>query len=152
MYCVGFYTIPYVWVHIWSWHTWTAGKKTTSCTRVYVQDWRWVGYIFYSNPCNLISVTDSSRGILIYSRYPTEPRWWLIHIGMSLWYVVRLCRAHGNNLYGHWRKYIRIRWIHRSNEIIYLNLYMWIHHLMNSCGIHMGFWFLPWACQLSFLG
>ncbi len=34
--------------------------------------------------------TDSSRGILIYSRYPTELRWWLIHVGMSLWYVVRL--------------------------------------------------------------
>ncbi len=34
--------------------------------------------------------TDSSGGILIYSRYPTKPRWWLIHVGMSLWYVVHL--------------------------------------------------------------
>ncbi len=36
--------------------------------------------------------TDSSRGILIYSRYPTKPRWWLIHVGMSLWYVMHLNR------------------------------------------------------------
>ncbi len=56
MYRVGFYTIPYVRVHIGSWHTWTAGKQTISCTRVYVQDWCWIGYIFNSNPCNLISV------------------------------------------------------------------------------------------------
>ncbi len=34
--------------------------------------------------------TDSSGGILIYSRYPTKPRWWLIHIGMSLWYMACL--------------------------------------------------------------
>ncbi len=34
--------------------------------------------------------TDSSRGILICSRYPTKPRWWLIHVEMSLWYVVHL--------------------------------------------------------------
>jgi hypothetical protein len=34
--------------------------------------------------------TDSSRGILIYSRYPTKPRWCLIHVGMSIWYVVCL--------------------------------------------------------------
>ncbi len=34
--------------------------------------------------------TDSSGGILIYSRYPTKPKWWLIHVGMSLWYVVHL--------------------------------------------------------------
>ncbi len=34
--------------------------------------------------------TDSSRGILMYSRYPTELRWWLIHVGMSLWHVARL--------------------------------------------------------------
>ncbi len=56
MYCVGFYTSSYVHVHIWSCHTWTAGKETTSCTRVYVQVWHWIGYIFNSNPCDLISV------------------------------------------------------------------------------------------------
>jgi hypothetical protein len=55
-YPVGFYMIPYVQVHNWSWHTWTAGKETTSCTRVYVQDWCWIGYNFNSNPSNLISV------------------------------------------------------------------------------------------------
>jgi hypothetical protein len=55
VYCVGFYTILYVHVHIRSCHTWTAGKETTSCTRVYVQDWRWIGYIFNPNPCDLIS-------------------------------------------------------------------------------------------------
>ncbi len=34
--------------------------------------------------------TDSSGDILKYSRYPTKPRWWLIHVGMPLWYVVHL--------------------------------------------------------------
>jgi hypothetical protein len=34
--------------------------------------------------------TDSSGGILIYSRYPTKPRWRLIHVEMSLWYVMHL--------------------------------------------------------------
>ncbi len=34
--------------------------------------------------------TDSSRGILMHSRYPAKLRWWLIHVGMSLWYVVHL--------------------------------------------------------------
>ncbi len=29
------------------------------------------------------------------------------------------CHAHGNNLYGQWRKYIRIIWIHRLYKIIY---------------------------------
>ncbi len=48
--------ISYVCVHIWRCHTWTAGKETTSCTGVYVQDWHWIGYIFNSNPCNLIPV------------------------------------------------------------------------------------------------
>jgi hypothetical protein len=33
--------------------------------------------------------TDSSRGILMCSRYPTKLRWGLIHVGMSLWYVAR---------------------------------------------------------------
>jgi hypothetical protein len=56
VYHVGFYTIPYVQKHIRSWHTWTAGKETTTCTRVYIQGWHWIGYIFNSNPCNLISV------------------------------------------------------------------------------------------------
>ncbi len=64
VYRVGFYMIPYVRVHIRSWHTWTAGKETPSCTRVYVQDWRWIGYIFNSNPCNLISVHWFLRGYL----------------------------------------------------------------------------------------
>jgi hypothetical protein len=53
--CAGYYTISYVHVHIWSCHTCTAGKETTSCTRVYVQDWHWIGYIFNPNPCDLIS-------------------------------------------------------------------------------------------------
>ncbi len=65
--------------------------------------------------------------------------------------VMTACHARGNNLYGQWRKYICIWWIHRANKFIYMNLYMWIHHYMNSCGIHIGFWFLPWACQVSFL-
>jgi hypothetical protein len=56
VYRVGFYTISYVRVHIQSCHTWTAGKETTSCTGVYVQDWHWIGYNFNSNPCNLIPV------------------------------------------------------------------------------------------------
>ncbi len=34
--------------------------------------------------------TDSFGGILMYSRYPTKLRWWLIHIGMSLWHVACL--------------------------------------------------------------
>ncbi len=34
--------------------------------------------------------TDSSGGISMCSRYPTKLRWWLIHIGMSLWYVAHL--------------------------------------------------------------
>ena len=34
--------------------------------------------------------TDSSGGILMYSRYPAELRWWLIHVGMLLWYVAHL--------------------------------------------------------------
>ena len=29
-------------------------KEAISCTRFYVQDWRWIGKIFYSNPCELI--------------------------------------------------------------------------------------------------
>ncbi len=43
-------------------------------------------------PTHVISYlyTDSSGSILIYSRYPTKPRWWLIHVEMSLWYVVCL--------------------------------------------------------------
>jgi hypothetical protein len=37
------------------------------------------------------------------------------------------------------------------------NSYIWICtcefiYWMNSYEIHIGFWFLPWACQLSFLG
>ncbi len=39
------------------------------------------------------------------------------------------CCAHGNGLYGQWRKYIRIRWIHWTDEFIYVNSYMWIHLL-----------------------
>ncbi len=38
-----------------------------------------------------------------------------------------LCCAHGNNLYGQWRKYIHIRWVHRTDEFIYMNSYMHIH-------------------------
>ncbi len=34
--------------------------------------------------------TDSYGGIFMCSRYPSELRWWLIHVGMSLWYVARL--------------------------------------------------------------
>ncbi len=38
------------------------------------------------------------------------------------------CRAHGNNLYGQWRKYIRIIWIHRIYEpIYYMKSHMRIH-------------------------
>ncbi len=37
------------------------------------------------------------------------------------------CRAHGNNLYGQWRKYIRIIWIHRLYEFIYcVKSHIWI--------------------------
>ncbi len=54
MYHVGFNTIPYIWRYIRSWHKWPAQKEATSCTRFYVQDWRWIGKIFYSNPCELI--------------------------------------------------------------------------------------------------
>jgi hypothetical protein len=64
MYRVGFYMISYVHVHIRSWHTWTAGKETIPCTRVYVQDLCWIGYIFNSNPCNLISVHWFLQGYL----------------------------------------------------------------------------------------
>ncbi len=46
--------IPYIWVYIWSWHTWPAQKVATSCTRFYVQNWRWIGKIFNSDPCELI--------------------------------------------------------------------------------------------------
>ena len=52
--CVGFYTIPYIQAYIQSWHTWPAQKEATSCTRFNVQDWRWIGTIFYSDPCELI--------------------------------------------------------------------------------------------------
>ncbi len=54
VYRVGFYTIPYIWVYIRSWHTWPDQKEATSCTRFYVQDWRWIGNIFNSDPCELI--------------------------------------------------------------------------------------------------
>ncbi len=54
VYSVGFYTIPYIWVYIWSWHTWPAQKKATSCTRFYIQDLRWIGKIFNSDLCKLI--------------------------------------------------------------------------------------------------
>jgi hypothetical protein len=38
-----------------------------------------------------------------------------------------------------------------------VNSHIWSHtnefiHCMNSHGIHIGFWFLPWTCQLSVLG
>ena len=56
VYCIGFYTISYIREHIRSWHTWPAQKETTSCTRVNVQDWHWIGYIFNYNSCNLILV------------------------------------------------------------------------------------------------
>ncbi len=63
------------------------------------------------------------------------------------------CRAHGNNLYRQWRKFIRIMWIHRLCEFTYyMKSYQWIHILYESYGTHKGFWFLPWAHQLSFLG
>jgi len=54
MYCVGFYTIPYIWAHIRSWHTWPAQNEATSCTRFYIHIWRWIGNIFNSDPCDLI--------------------------------------------------------------------------------------------------
>ncbi len=54
VYSIGFCTIPYIWVYIRSWHTWPAQKEATSCTRFYVQDWRWIGKIFNSDPCELI--------------------------------------------------------------------------------------------------
>jgi hypothetical protein len=54
VYCVGFYTTPYIWVYIQSWHTWPAQREATSCTRFYVQDWRWIWKFFDSNPCELI--------------------------------------------------------------------------------------------------
>jgi hypothetical protein len=50
VYCVGFYIISYIRAHIWSWHTWAAGKEASSCARVHVQDWCWIGYIVNSNP------------------------------------------------------------------------------------------------------
>ncbi len=46
--------IPYIRVYIQSWHTWSAQKEATSCTRFYVQGWRWIGKIFNSNLCELI--------------------------------------------------------------------------------------------------
>ncbi len=54
MYCVGFYTIPYIQAYIRSWHTWPAQKEATSCTRFYIQNWRWIGNIFYSDLCEPI--------------------------------------------------------------------------------------------------
>ncbi len=95
VYCVGFYTISYIWEHIWSRHTWPAQKETTSCTKVYVQDWHWIGYIFNSSFVESHIGTLIPPGVsLMCSRYPTKLRWWLIHVGMPLWYVV----CHATNL------------------------------------------------------
>ncbi len=54
VYRVGFHMIPYIQVYIRSWPTWSAQKEATSCTGFYIQDWRWIGEIFYSDPCELI--------------------------------------------------------------------------------------------------
>jgi hypothetical protein len=43
---------------------------------------------------------------------------------MCIWIY---CCAHGNNLFGQWKKYICIRWTHRTDEFIYMSSYMWIH-------------------------
>ncbi len=66
VYPIGFYAISYIQEHIRSWHTWLAQKETTSCTRVYVQDWHWIGYILNSNLCNLILVHWFLRGYFYY--------------------------------------------------------------------------------------
>ncbi len=42
---------------------------------------------------------------------------------LSLQSPGRFCRAHGNNLYGQWRKYIRIMRIHRLCESTYMKSY-----------------------------
>jgi hypothetical protein len=51
----------------------------------------------------------------------TDDQSWKWSSGTS---VNSRCRAHGNNLYGQRRKYIRIRCIHRTDEFIYMNSYM----------------------------
>jgi hypothetical protein len=63
VYCVGFYMIPYIRVHIWSWHianarqSWriaNARKKPYHVLNFYVQDWRWMGSISNSYLCDLV--------------------------------------------------------------------------------------------------
>ncbi len=45
VYCVGFYTIPYIRAYLWSWHTWAAVKEATYYTGVKVQSNHWTGSI-----------------------------------------------------------------------------------------------------------
>ncbi len=54
VYRVGFYTIPYIWAYIWSWHTWPAAKEATYYMGVDVQSNRWTGSILRSSSYDLI--------------------------------------------------------------------------------------------------
>ncbi len=48
--------IPYIQAHIWSWHMTSFRKKPHHVLDFYIQDWCWIGNIFNSNPCDLISL------------------------------------------------------------------------------------------------
>ncbi len=54
VYCVGFYTIPYIRAYLWSWHTWPAAKEATYYTGGNVQSNHWTGSILRSSSYDLI--------------------------------------------------------------------------------------------------
>ncbi len=92
--------------------------------------------------------TNSSGGILIYSRYPAKPRWWLIHIAMSLYYVVHL------NTYLDLVSYLKETkiWFNcKSNLTSAIGDFSKLPHLANYVSRHnaMAYDTCPheWSCQ-----
>ncbi len=89
--------------------------------------------------------TDSSGGILIYSRYPSKLRWWLIHLGMSWWYVAHL------TTYLDLGSVFKIQ---RSGMTVHCILHQWyankrIATFSKLCFPRHGLWYLPPPMKLS---
>jgi hypothetical protein len=83
VYRVEFYRIPYIRAYIWSWHTWPDQKEATSCTRFYIQDWRWIGNLFNSNPCDLISLYWFLRQCLNLFKISCRAEVVILRVGVS---------------------------------------------------------------------
>ncbi len=117
-------------------HTAVLMKESKRLCVIEVLEWqpslRWVSstFIIPKKTSTVDTISKFLKKHIVRTPYPIPQISTTLQELEGFTYVTALCRAHGNNLYGRWRKYIHIRWIHWTDEFLYMNSYMWIHILI----------------------